>query len=130
MVRKETWSKTFSNECYIVKDGENLGKFDPNFDLGIFLSYFSKSKAYRVCNQNSKVIQKSYNLIIDDSRYTQEVVNYDILQEESIRGIPKTMDETRDTPKHTPENVVDPNKDIKPLEVAKPSEPPYLTLTP
>ena len=45
--------RTFGSECYIRKDGENLGKFDIKSDLGIFLGYSISSKAYRVYNQNS-----------------------------------------------------------------------------
>ena len=40
--------KTFSNECYILRDWENLGKFDARSDLGIFLGYTTFSKDYRV----------------------------------------------------------------------------------
>ena len=38
----------FLAECYILRDGENLGKFDPKSNLGIFLGYSTKSKAYKV----------------------------------------------------------------------------------
>lgn len=41
---------------YILRDRENLGKFDPKFDLGIILVYSTKSKAYRVYNQSTRVI--------------------------------------------------------------------------
>ena len=48
--------KAFGSESYILGDRENLGNFDAKFDLGIFLNYFSSSKAYRVYNQNSQII--------------------------------------------------------------------------
>lgn len=41
---------TFGSECYILKEGENLGKFYPKSDLGISLGYYTKSKAYIVYN--------------------------------------------------------------------------------
>ena len=44
--------RTFGSECYILMDGENLGKFDAKFDISIFLGYSTTSKAYRVYNQN------------------------------------------------------------------------------
>ena len=59
--------RTFGNECYILKDGENLGKFDIKFDVGVFPSYSTMSKAYRV--QNSQVIQESSNVVINDIGY-------------------------------------------------------------
>lgn len=60
---------------YILRDRENLGKFDLKSDLGIILGYSTKSKAYKVYNQSTKVIKESLNMVIDDSRYAQEEVN-------------------------------------------------------
>jgi hypothetical protein len=40
--------RTFGSKCYILCDRENLGKFDPKSDEGIFLGYSSTSRAYRV----------------------------------------------------------------------------------
>ena len=45
--------RIFGSKCYILKDGENLGKFDIKSDMGIFLGYSTTSKTYRVYNQNS-----------------------------------------------------------------------------
>ena len=41
---------------YILKDRENLGKFDAKSNVGIFLGYSTTSKAYEVYNQNSQII--------------------------------------------------------------------------
>ena len=38
--------KIFGSTCFILKDRENVGKFDSRSDEGIFLVYFSTSKAY------------------------------------------------------------------------------------
>ena len=43
----------FGSEGYILRDGDNLGKFDAKSDVGIFLGYSTMSKAYRFYNQNS-----------------------------------------------------------------------------
>ena len=40
----------FGSEGYILRDGDNLGKFDAKSDVGIFLAYSTTSKAYRVYN--------------------------------------------------------------------------------
>ena len=61
--------RTFGNECYILKDGENLGEFDAKFDVGIFLGYSTMSKAYKVYNKNSQIIQVSSNVIINGTEY-------------------------------------------------------------
>jgi hypothetical protein len=36
--------RTFGIKCYIKNDEENLGKFDPRSDEGIFLGYSSNKK--------------------------------------------------------------------------------------
>ena len=38
--------KIFGSTCFILKDRENVGKFDSQSDEGIFLEYSSTSKAY------------------------------------------------------------------------------------
>ena len=40
--------RVFGSRCYILKDHENLGKFESKSEEGIFLGYSSKSRAYRV----------------------------------------------------------------------------------
>ena len=50
-----------------MRDGENLGKFEAKSDIGIFLGYSSKSKAYRVFNSRTQVIQESSNVVINDN---------------------------------------------------------------
>ena len=38
--------RIFGSTCFILKDRENVGKFDSRNDEGIFLGYSSTSKAY------------------------------------------------------------------------------------
>ena len=38
--------RIFGSTCFILKDRENVGKFDSGSDEGIFLGYSSTSKAY------------------------------------------------------------------------------------
>ena len=61
--------RTFGSKCYILRGGENLGKFYAKFDIGIFLGFSTMSKAYRVYNQNSHIIQESSSVVISDTRY-------------------------------------------------------------
>jgi len=56
----------FGSKCYILRDMENLGKFDPKSDEGIFLGYSTNSRAYRVFNKRSKTVMESINVVIDD----------------------------------------------------------------
>lgn len=58
--------RTFGRKCYILRDRENLGKFDPKSEEGIFLGYSSNSRAYRVFNKRTKTVMESINVVIDD----------------------------------------------------------------
>ena len=58
--------KVFVSRCYILKDHENLGKFESKSEEGIFLGYSSKSRAYRVYILSSKCMVESINMIVDD----------------------------------------------------------------
>ena len=40
--------RIFGSDCYILRDRENLEKFDAKSDKGYLLGYSSTSKAYRV----------------------------------------------------------------------------------
>jgi hypothetical protein len=44
------------SKCYILRDRENLGKFDAKSDEGIFLRYSSTSYACRVFNKRTGTI--------------------------------------------------------------------------
>jgi hypothetical protein len=58
--------RTFGSKCYILRDRENLGKFDPKRDESIFLGYSSTSLAYRVFNKRTETVMESINVVIDD----------------------------------------------------------------
>ncbi|RVW49720.1 Retrovirus-related Pol polyprotein from transposon TNT 1-94 [Vitis vinifera] len=58
--------RVFGSRCYVLKDHENLGKFESKSEEGIFLGYSSKSRAYRVYILSSKCMVESINVIVDD----------------------------------------------------------------
>ena len=45
-----------SNISYYIKRDDDIGKFDPRSDEGMFLGYSLKSKAYRCFNYRTKTI--------------------------------------------------------------------------
>ena len=47
---------------------ENPTKFDPKSDLGIFLGYSSVSKAYRVYNKKTQVVQETIHITLKEKR--------------------------------------------------------------
>ena len=54
--------RIFSSDCYILRDRENLEKFDAKSDKG----YSSTSKAYRVYNLRTETVMESSNVVIND----------------------------------------------------------------
>lgn len=58
--------RIFGSDCYILRDRENLEKFDAKSDKGYFLGYSSTSRAYRVYNLKTKTIMESSNVVIND----------------------------------------------------------------
>ena len=59
--------KIFGSTCFILKDRENVGKFDSQSDKRIFLGYSSTSKAYQVYNKRTMKVMKTVNVVIDES---------------------------------------------------------------
>ena len=58
--------RIFCSDCYILRDKENLEKFDAKSDKGYFLRYPSTSRAYRVYNLRTKTMMESSNVVIND----------------------------------------------------------------
>lgn len=57
----------FGCKCFILNnDKDNLGKFDKKSDKGIFLGYSLSSKAYRVYNKRTLVIEESMHVSFDE----------------------------------------------------------------
>lgn len=63
-----SYFKPFGCKCFIHNNGKNnLGKFDARSDEGIFVGYSSHSKAYRVFNKRTKIIEESIHVVFDES---------------------------------------------------------------
>jgi hypothetical protein len=58
--------RIFGSKCYILRDRENLGKFDLKSDEDIFLGYSTNSRAYKVYNTRTETVMESINVVIDD----------------------------------------------------------------
>ena len=59
--------RIFGSTCFILKDRENVGKFDSRSDEGIFLGYSSTSKPYRVFNKRTMKVMETVNVVINES---------------------------------------------------------------
>ena len=52
----------FSSECFILNIKGKLSKFDLKSDLGVFLGFSSISKAYRVYNKRTQVVEETIHI--------------------------------------------------------------------
>ena len=62
-----SYFKVFGSKCFIVNTKDNLGKFDAKSNVGIYLGYSSSSKAYRVFNKKTMVVEESIHVVFDES---------------------------------------------------------------
>jgi len=61
-----SYFKPFGCKCFILDNGKNnLGKFDPKSEKGIFLGYSSHSRSYRVFNKKTHVVEESSHVLFD-----------------------------------------------------------------
>ncbi|KAH9687354.1 Integrase catalytic domain-containing protein [Citrus sinensis] len=85
--------KCFGCKCFILNTKDNLDKFDPKSDVGIFLGYSNSSKAYRVYNKRTLVVEESMHVTFNESNPSSAekgVANDDAdgdLQEESSKEV-------------------------------------------
>ena len=59
--------RIFGSTCFILKDKENVGKFDSRNDEGIFLGYSFTSKAYWVYNKRTKKVMETVIVVINEA---------------------------------------------------------------
>ena len=67
-----SYFKVFGSKCFILNTKDNLGKFDAKSSVGIFLRYSLSSKAYRVFNKKTMVVEESIHAVFDESNDSQE----------------------------------------------------------
>lgn len=102
--------RVFGSPYYVLRDRENIGKFNPKNDEAIFLGYSTRSRAYRVFNKRTLTIEESINVIIDDKETIQSELHMDHQKEvpKDDDVIKKSQDESEDEieelPKRPKEN--------------------------
>ena len=85
--------RIFGSTCFILKDRENVGKFDSRSDEGIFLGYSSTSKAYRVYNKRTMKVMETVNVVIDESSGSSFEKGIEELPREIIPPEPRVVQE-------------------------------------
>nr|GEZ61873.1 retrovirus-related Pol polyprotein from transposon TNT 1-94 [Tanacetum cinerariifolium] len=56
----------FGALCYPTNDGENVGKLQPKADIGIFIGYVPKKKAFRIYNRRTRRIVEIVHVDFDE----------------------------------------------------------------
>jgi len=59
--------RVFGCKCYIYKKRQHLGKFQRRCDIGYLVSYSSKSKAYRVFNHATNMVEETFDVEFDET---------------------------------------------------------------
>jgi transposase InsO family protein len=59
--------RVFGCKCYIYKKRQHLGKFQRCCDISFLVGYSSKSKAYRVFNHATSLVEEIYDVEFDES---------------------------------------------------------------
>ncbi|KAH9743236.1 hypothetical protein KPL70_003240 [Citrus sinensis] len=109
--------KVFGYKCFVLNTKDNLGKFDPKSDVGIILGYSNSSKAYRVYNKRTLVVEESMHVTFDESNTssTEKVVVDDNVEEQQQEEA--SNDNQEDAPlgiqeEHHEETNVEQNEDF------------------
>ena len=85
--------KIFGSTCFILKDRENVGKFEFWSNEGIFLGYSFASKAYRIYNKRTMKVMKTVNVVIDESSNSSSEKGIEELTKEILPPKPKGVQE-------------------------------------
>jgi hypothetical protein len=80
-----SYFRVFGSKCYIlVKKGRN-SKFSPKAVEGFLLGYDSNTKAYRVFNKSSGLVEVSSDVVFDESNGSpREQVDLDDVDEDDV----------------------------------------------
>ena len=80
----------FGCKCFIHNNGkDNLGKFDPKSDEGIFLGYSNRSKAYRIYNKRTCVVEESVHVVFSKTEFNKPLDDED---DQNISEIPSVLE--------------------------------------
>ena len=114
-----SYFKVFGYKWFILNTKDNLGKFDAKWDVGIFFSYSTSSKAFRVLNKRTMVVEESIHVIFyeyNNSLQKRESVDDDL-------GLDTYMGRLEIENRGSQEkNEVDPKEERSPLTLPPPQQ--------
>jgi hypothetical protein len=87
-----SFSRVFGCKCYIYKIQQHLEKFQRHCDISFLVGYSSKSKAYRVFNHATGLVEETYDVELDESNGSQGAhENLDDADDEPLREAMKNI---------------------------------------
>src|SRR6266540_5925937 len=84
-----SYFQVFGCKCYIYKKRQYLGKFQRRCDIGFIVGYSANTKAYRVYNESTGIVEETYDLEFDESNERYGGINGDENEEEQRRAMKK-----------------------------------------
>ena len=87
---KLSYFRVFGCKCFILNSKDYLTKFDPKSSEGIFLGYSTNSKAYRVFNLKTLVVEESMNVAFDESKPPSkyiDLVDKEVGQQDNVENV-------------------------------------------
>ena len=88
--------RIFRSTCFILKDKENVRKFDSRSGERIFLGYTSTSKAYQVYNKRTKKVMETKSVVIDEASDSGSEKSSEEILKEILPSKPKVVQEEVD----------------------------------
>ena len=70
---------------------QHLGKFQRHCDIGFLVGYSLKSKAYRVFNHATGLVEETYDVEFDESNGSRAQENLDVVGDEPLREAMKNI---------------------------------------
>ncbi|KAJ9547553.1 hypothetical protein OSB04_020096 [Centaurea solstitialis] len=105
--------RVFGCECYVKNDKDNLDKFSPKGDEGVFIGYAMDSPSYRVFNKKTRRVVESTN--VDFEEGIEEVTTpapvtpgiSGVLASDHLHGNPMTSSSSANKPSSSNSNTCD-----------------------
>ncbi|KAJ9554618.1 hypothetical protein OSB04_018663 [Centaurea solstitialis] len=105
--------RVFGCECYVKNDKDNLDKFSPKGDEGVFIGYAKDSPSYRVYNKKTRCVVESTNVdfeegIEEDSTLAPVTPGISgVLASDQLHGNPMTSSSPANKPSSSNSNTCD-----------------------
>jgi hypothetical protein len=78
-----SYFRVFGSKCFILIKRDRNSKFAPKAVEGFLLGYDSNTRAYRVFNKSTRLVEVSYDIVFDETNGSQvEQVDLDGLDDE------------------------------------------------